>query len=263
MPLVSPADLPYNGPMLNTDRINEIHRLFHGEHWSARKIAHHLHIARKTLRKYIQSAVQTPAHRQRTSKIDPFKSTVADLLEQDPTATAVVIMQRLRPLEHDGGITVPRYYARQLCGPVYPPRAFVRMEPGRAERFAVDRGHFGTLDYAGDKRNLFAFCLVEAHSRMLFAEFTHSQSFETLVRCHLHAFEALHGVARECWYDNLLTVVAEHVGIHSGTPIQVCCTTLAPPRSSKRNYFATPTSGHRLISTRTVCLRWGGRHRQR
>ena len=39
--------------MLNTDRINEIHRLFHGEHWSARKIAHHLHMARKTLRKYI------------------------------------------------------------------------------------------------------------------------------------------------------------------------------------------------------------------
>ena len=47
---------------------------------------------------------------------------------------------------------------------------------------------------------------------MLYVEFTHSQSFETFVRCHLHAFEALHGVARECWYDNLLTVVAEHVG---------------------------------------------------
>ena len=47
---------------------------------------------------------------------------------------------------------------------------------------------------------------------MLFVEFTHSQSFETFVRCHQHAFEALGGVARECWYDNLLTVVAEHDG---------------------------------------------------
>jgi transposase len=47
---------------------------------------------------------------------------------------------------------------------------------------------------------------------MLYVEFTHSQSFETFVRCHLHAFAALGGVARECWYDNLLTVVAEHVG---------------------------------------------------
>jgi transposase len=210
--MVLPAALPYNRPMLNADRINEIHRLFHGEHWSARKIARHLHLSRKTLRKYIQSPVQTPARRQRTSKIDPFKPTVAGLLEQDPSASAVVILQRLRPLGYEGGITILRNYVSQLRGPAHPPRAFVRVEPGPAERFEVDWGHFGTLDYAGDKRNLYAFCLVEGHSRMLYVEFTHSQSFESFVRCHLHAFEALHGVARECWYDNLLTVVAEHVG---------------------------------------------------
>jgi transposase len=198
--------------MLNTDRINEIHRLFHGEHWSARKIARHLHLSRKTLRKYLQSPLQKPARRPRTSKIDPFKSTVADLLKHDPTASAVVILQRLRPLGYDGGITILRDYVRQLRSPLHPPRAFVRMEPAPAERFEVDWGHFGTLDYDGDKRKLYAFCLVEGHSRMLYVEFTHSQTFETFVRCHLHAFEALHGVARECWYDNLLTVVAEHVG---------------------------------------------------
>ena len=168
---------------------------------SARKIARHLHLSRKTLRKYIHSPVQTPARRHRTSKIDPFKSTVAGLLEQDPTASAVVILQRLRPLGYEGGITVLRNYVSQLRGLVHPPRAFVRMEPAPAERFEVDWGHFGTLDYAGDKRNLYAFCLVEGHSRMLYVEFTHSQSFETFVRCHLHAFEALHGVAREGWYD--------------------------------------------------------------
>ena len=43
-------------------------------------------------------------------------------------------------------------------------------------------------------------------------EFTHSQSFETFVRCHLHAFQFLGGVARELWYDNLATDVAEHDG---------------------------------------------------
>ncbi len=198
--------------MLNADRINEIHRLSQGEHWSARKIARHLHLSRKTLRKYLQSPVQTPTGRQRTSKIDPFKSTVAGLLEQDPSASAVVILQRLRPLGYDGGITILRAYVSELRSPLHPPRAFVRMEPGPAERFEVDWGHFGTLDYAGDKRKLYAFCLVDGHSRMLYVEFTHSQSFETFVRCHLHAFQALGGVARECWYDNLLTVVAEHVG---------------------------------------------------
>ena len=198
--------------MLDTDRINEIHRLHHGEHWSMRKIARHLHLARKTLRKYLDSPVQTPAPRTRTRKIDPFKPLVASLLEQDPSASAVVILQRLRPLGYDGGITILRACVSQLRSPLHPPRAFVRMEPSPGERFEIDWGHFGALDYAGDMRKLYAFCLVDGHSRMLYVEFTHSQSFETFVRCHLHAFQALGGVARECWYDNLLTVVAEHVG---------------------------------------------------
>ena len=92
------------------------------------------------------------------------------------------------------------------------PRAFVRMEPSPGERFEIDWGHFDALDYQGDKRKLYAFCLIEAHSRMLYVEFTHSQSFETFARCHQHAFQVLGGVARECWYDNLLTAVAEHDG---------------------------------------------------
>lgn len=86
------------------------------------------------------------------------------------------------------------------------------MEPAPGERFEIDWGHFGTLNDQGDLRKLYAFCLLEAHSRMLYVEFTHSQNFETFVRCHQHAFEAFGGVARECWYDNLLTVVAEHDG---------------------------------------------------
>jgi len=88
----------------------------------------------------------------------------------------------------------------------------VRMEPIAGERFEVDCGHFGALDYAGDKRKLYAFALVECHSRMLYLEFTHSQSFETFIRCHIHPFQFLGGIGREIWYDNLATAVAEHDG---------------------------------------------------
>ena len=86
------------------------------------------------------------------------------------------------------------------------------MEPGPGERFEIDWGHFGALLYQGHARKLYAFCLVECHSRKLFVEFTHSQSFETFVRCHIHAFQAMTGIARELWYDNLATAVAEHEG---------------------------------------------------
>jgi transposase len=49
------------------------------------------------------------------------------------------------------------------------------MEPPPGERFEVDRGHFGALSYSGDTRKLYAFALVDAHSRMLYVEFTHPE----------------------------------------------------------------------------------------
>lgn len=137
---------------------------------------------------------------------------MAELLAKDPRAPGSVILQRLQAAGYSGGHTILREYLQQVRVSPATPRAFVRMEPSAGERFEVDWGHFGTLDYQGDKRKLYAFALIEAHSRMLYVEFTHSQSFETFVRCHQHAFEALGGVSRECWYDNLLTVVAEHDG---------------------------------------------------
>ena len=91
-------------------------------------------------------------------------------------------------------------------------RAYVRMEPAAGERFEIHWGHFGALSYQGHARKLYAFCLIEYHSRKLYVEFTHSQSFETFVRCHIHAFAAMGGVAHELWYDNLATAVAEHDG---------------------------------------------------
>ena len=198
--------------MLTADQINAIHRLHTVEKWSLRKIAAHLHIGRRTLATYLATPAPSPVRRDRASKLDPFKPALAELLEQDPTARAPVITQRLRTLGYDGGETIVKDYLRALRVEAKARRAYVRVEPGPGERFDVDWGHFGALDYNGAGRKLYAFCLVEAHSRKMYLEFTHSQSFETFVRCHIHAFEQLGGCARELWFDNLATAVAEHEG---------------------------------------------------
>lgn len=198
--------------MLKTDQINEIHRLALGERWSMRRIARQLHMDTRTVKKYLHTPVSLPAHRPRPSKLDPFKPLIAELLQQDPYAPGSVILQRLQAAGFAGGHSILREYLHHARVSPAEPRAFVRMEPSAGERFEIDWGHFGALDYQGDPRKLYAFALIEAHSRMLYVEFTHSQSFETFVRSHQHAFETLGGVARECWYDNLLTVVAEHDG---------------------------------------------------
>lgn len=198
--------------MLSTDQINDLHRLYWSERWSIRKIERHLHMGWRTIRKYLQAPAQGPATRQRTSKLDPFKPVIAEWLEGDPTVPASVIEQRLRSLGYNGGHTIVRLHVSSVRPKPQATRAYIRMEPIAGERFEVDWAHFGALDYSGDKRKLYAFALIDAHSRMLYLEFTHSQTFETFARCHIHAFEAFGGVARELVYDNLATAVAEHDG---------------------------------------------------
>ena len=156
--------------MLTTDQINDLHRLYWSERWPIRKIERHLHMGWHTIKKYLEAPAQGPAQRQRESKLDPFKATIADWLEKDPTVTAAVMEQRLRPLGYKGGHSILREYVHTVRPQLKPSRAFLRMEPPAGERFEVDWGHFGSLDYAGDKRKLYAFALVEAHSRMLYLE---------------------------------------------------------------------------------------------
>src|SRR5262249_4849105 len=170
--------------MLTTDQINDLHRLYWSEHWPIRKIERHLHMGWRSIRKYLNAPAQEPAQRPRASKLDPFKTTIAEWLEKDSTVTAAVIEQRLRPLGYIGGQSILREHLGKARHQLQPTRAFVRMEPAPDDRFEVDRGHFGALDYSGDKRKLYVFAPIEAHSRMLYLEFTHSQSFETFARCH-------------------------------------------------------------------------------
>jgi transposase len=199
--------------VMNPDQISTIYRLQHEEKWSVRRIARELHVSRKSIKKYLLSPIGIPATRKpRKTKLDDFKPVIREFIERDPKASAVVIAERLRPMGFTGEVTILRRYLKTLRAIARVPRAFIRVESSPGDRFEVDWGHFGVLDYQGDKRKLYAFCLVECHSRRLYVEFSHSQSFETFMRCHIHAFRFMGGLARECLYDNLLTAVTRHDG---------------------------------------------------
>jgi hypothetical protein len=94
--------------MFTTDQINDLHRLYWSERWPIRKIERHLRMSWRTIKKYLDAPAQAPAPRQRDSKLDSFKPTITEWLEKDPTVTAAVIEQRLRPLGYRGGHTILR-----------------------------------------------------------------------------------------------------------------------------------------------------------
>ncbi len=199
--------------VMDPSQIDAIYRLQHESKWSVRRIARELHVARKSVKKYLRSpAVIAPVRKPRKTLLDPFKPVIREFVEKDPKASAMVIAERLRPLGYTGQLTILRIYLQTLRRAIQIPRAYIRIESSPGDCFQIDWGHFGALDYEGDKRKLYAFCLVECHSRRLYVEFTHSQTFETFVRCHIHAFRFMGGHARECVYDNLASAVAEHDG---------------------------------------------------
>jgi hypothetical protein len=93
--------------MLTTDQIYNLHRLYWSERWPIRKIERLLKMSWRTIKKYLDAPAQGPAHRQRESKLNPFKTTITEWLEKDPAVLAAVIEQRVSaalpivPAEHN------------------------------------------------------------------------------------------------------------------------------------------------------------------
>jgi hypothetical protein len=85
--------------MLTADQINELHHLYWSERWAIRKIERHLHMGWRTIRKHLENPAQTPLPRPRSSKLNLFKTTIAELLEKDPTVSATLSGQRLQRSE--------------------------------------------------------------------------------------------------------------------------------------------------------------------
>src|ERR1044071_2378215 len=113
--------------MLTTEQINELHRLYWSERWPIRKIERHLRMSWRTIKKYLDAPAQAPVQRQRESKLDPFKTNIAEWLEKDASVKAAVIEQKLRPLGYRGAHTILRNYVHTARPQLNPKRAFLRM----------------------------------------------------------------------------------------------------------------------------------------
>lgn len=190
----------------------EILRLAYAEHWSVTRIAHHVGVNWKSVRKVVQRrsvALERARARPRVTLLTPFLARLQTLLARDPERSAVNCLQHLRAAGYRGGITTLRLACGQLR-PTPATAAVVSLTFGPAERVQVDWGEFG--DVFGIGRAVHAFLLVCCYSRLLTVEFTFSQALEAFLRCHEHAFACLGGYPREAQYDNLATAVAERRG---------------------------------------------------
>lgn len=169
------------------------------------QIVTELELDYRTVEKWLNEKQYHPRKRsQRTSRLDPFKDDIIRMLETHPY-TATQIFQRVKENGFGGGYTIVKDYVRK----VRPKRikAFLRLSFAPGECAQVDWGSYGTVAVGDTQRRLGFFVMVLCYSRMMYVEFTVSQTMEHFLSCHQNAFDRFGGVPKKIMVDNLKSAV--------------------------------------------------------
>ena len=172
----------------------------------------------KTVRKYIERGLEPPVYgpRQvgRPAKLLPVVDDVRERLAAFPDLTAPRLLREIRERGFGGAYSpVKRFVA--AIRPNEGPKPFeVRFETPPGLQAQVDFARFVVAfeDEPGVSRIIWLFSLVLGHSRHIFARFVLHQDLQTLLRCHMAAFEAIGGVPVEILYDRMKTAVTGQDG---------------------------------------------------
>ena len=187
--------------------ILELHR----QGLSISAIAARLGMDRKTVRKYIKDGVRTPRYGPRAprpSVVDAYVHYVTERVHAFPELSTERLLREVRAMGYQGGRTALGDLVREIR----PSRARgfeVRFETPAGQQAQVDFAHFNVEfdDAPGQRRSIWLFSMVLGHSRYLWGRFVEHQDLQTVLRCHMEAFEHLGGVPHEILYDRMKTAV--------------------------------------------------------
>ncbi len=193
-----------------------IRRLFEVDKLSKSAIARHLGIHRWTVRRALAFPQAPPAHGPRhipgRGKLLDYKEYLKARLTEYPDLSARKLFIEIQATGYRGGYSGVKKEVRSLRAPA--PKAFLRLETSPGDYAQVDWANIGSIPVGNTRRILSCFVMVLSYSRMLYLEFTLSQSLEDFLACHAHAFAFFGGVPRKINYDNLKTVVLSRLGQH-------------------------------------------------
>jgi transposase len=167
----------------------------------------------KTVRKYIERGIEAPVYGPRSvgrpSKLAPFMGFLRERVAAFPDLSAARLTREIRELGYSGAYTAVKRFLAAIRPENGPKPYEVRFETPPGVQAQVDFARFVVdfTDDPGPSRVVWLFSLVLGHSRFLFARYVMHQDLQTLLRCHIQAFEAIGGVPIEILYDRMKTAV--------------------------------------------------------
>jgi len=200
--------------MLTAEQWALIRNMYFIEKLSLREIARKLQLSKPTVKKAIgikKYCEYAPgARKKKPSKLDPYKSDIAYLLSQYPNLSGQRIFEEIIKLGFAGGRTILKDYLQEIRPSKK--EIFLLIETLPGEQAQVDWGNCGTITVEGCRRKLSVFVMVLSYSRMIYLEFTLSQSLDAFLEAHHNAFVFFGGIPKKILYDNLKSVVRERFG---------------------------------------------------
>ncbi len=184
-------------------------RTLAAEGLSQREIARRLGINRRTVVRLARS--DEPPHYRRPalgSQLDSLEPVLRRLVEEWPQIKAPRVAEILR-LEHgfSGSERLVREHLRRLRPSSVRPAQRTGYRP--AQVLQLDWAEMPTRPcIAGRERRVYALVAALPYSGAQTAHFSFDLTLESFLEGHVRAFEFFGGVARECVYDNLRSVVA-------------------------------------------------------
>jgi transposase len=169
------------------------------------QIADELNLDHRTVARWANEKRYLPRRSaKRPSKLDPFKNDIVRMLEKHPYS-ARQIYQRIQQNGFDGGITIVTDYVRKIRPPKT--KTFLKLVFAPGECAQVDWGSYGNVRVGSTSRRLSFFVMVLCHSRIMYVEFTVSQTMEHFLGCHQNAFHFFGSVPHKIMVDNLKSAV--------------------------------------------------------
>ncbi|MEO0994936.1 MAG: IS21 family transposase [Pseudomonadota bacterium] len=174
-------------------------------------IARQVGLDRKTVRRHLERGLEPPVYKSRDPverKLAPFEPYLRDRVTQFPGLSGKRLLRDIRGMGYDGGYSAVTTYLREVRP---------KQHQGFERRFETPAGRQAQVDFAEFKvefasepgviRRVWLFTIVLGHSRWIWGRFCTSQDLQTVLRCHIAAFEAMGGVPAEVLYDRMKTAV--------------------------------------------------------
>lgn len=178
---------------------------------SISEIARRLSMDRKTVRHHLNKGLEPPVYQTRptiVTLLDPFKPYLKEKIDVCPELTATRLLREITDLGYEGSYTSLTDYLRTIRPPAST-QFERRFETAPGLQAQVDFARFTTRFRSEPEveRIVWLFSMVLGSSRYLFGQFAWRQTLDTVVRCHIEAFNEFGGAPKQCLYDRMKTAV--------------------------------------------------------